>query len=214
MKTTIFSLLGLFAIVFSVSAQAPKPPIGVGPLLTLGAAVNAGNVLTGYKTAPQFSYALGATSDIPLTPSIAFDFGIVYDARSINFHDQSNENVKIDYTFSYLGFRPAFRFSSFVVGVELGIPFTASSERAGQIGGPALNASSMNTLIELQLGATIPLVELDRGKLNFLINGTYGFTRINSDAYQTSVGLVKDRNNGPLASLEIGVNYLFNIGNH
>ena len=200
------------------AAPAPWKDITLGPLFSAGAAVNAGTVADGAKTSSAFAFSAGADADFPLNQNIAFNLGLAYDARGINFHDQNADTNKVDYTFGYFEIRPELRFSGFLIGVGLGIPVSASATGGGTTKAPSIGSSAMNTLFELRLGGSIPVIETDNGVLDFTVEGAYAFTHIVSNGplpyYDSSKNPPSSDNNGSLASAEIGVKYLFDLTHH
>ncbi len=217
---TVFFLLLSASIAHaqtSDTAAVPEPwkDIRLGPIFSAGAAANAGTVAEGSKTAYAFAFSAGAIADYPLNQNIAFDLGLAYDARGINFHDLRSDSNKVDYTFGYFNIRPEFRFSGFLIGVGIGIPVSFSANGGGTAKAPALGASAMTTLFELRLGGTIPIIQSDLGELDFTVDGSYAFSSIVSDANgplpYSGTSTNHTDNNGPLATAEIGLKYLFNL---
>jgi hypothetical protein len=217
----LFAFLG---VAFSAHAQstgsAPSEPwknITLGPLFSAGAAVDAGTVAKGSKTNYAFAFSAGADVDFPVTPNFAANLALAYDARSINFHDQNTDANKVDYTFGYFEIRPELRFSGFMIGLGIGVPVSASATGGGTVTSPAIGSSAMNTLFEVRLGGMIPVVESNTGSLDFTIEGSYAFTKIVSTgaplAFSGTSTSTSD-NNGPLASVQLGVKYLFDLTNY
>ncbi len=217
----------LVGFIPATHAQTAKPDtttpelwkdITLGPLFSAGQAVNAGTVGSGTKTSMAFAFSVGADADFPLNPNIALHLGVAYDARGVNFHEQNDANNKVDYTFGYFEFRPEFRFSGFLIGVGLGIPVSASATGGGLTKAPSLGASAMGTLFELRLGGEIPVIQTDNGTFYFTLEGSYAFTSIVSNSndaplpyYDVNNVPPTTDNNGPLASAELGIKYLFDL---
>ncbi len=192
----------------------PWKDITLGPLFSAGEAVNAGTVALGAKTSMAFAVSVGADADFPVTQNFALNLGLAYDARGINFHQENADTNKVDYTFSYFEFRPELRFSGFMIGVGLGIPVSVNATGGGRTNAPSIGSSAMNTLFELRLGGVIPVVQGDNGSLDFTVEGSYAFTKITSGPLQywgASQPTDNSNNNGPLASAEIGIKYLFDL---
>ena len=193
----------------------PWKDITLGPLFSAGEAVNAGTVALGAKTSMAFAFSAGADADFPVTQNFALNLGLAYDARGINFHQENADTNKVDYIFSYFEFRPELRFSGFMIGVGVGIPVYWSDIGGGTVTTFLPKLSSMTTLFELRLGGSIPIVENDNGTLDFTVEGSYAFTNIVSNGplpyYDLSKSPPSSDNNGPLASAEIGIKYLFDL---
>jgi hypothetical protein len=214
----VLSLISVFlCVVITVShAQDATPEwkhLRVGPMFTAGASVNAGDIAQGWKTSPKFSYSIGALLDLPLTPNISADLTVGYNARSINFHDQANpDKRKYDYTFGYAVLQPEFRFSSFILGFGVGMPISGNEDYIPAVDAQpvsrSISAGSLGTLFEIRLGADIPIMESETGKLAVLIHGAYALTK--NYTTNSPFGSLTE-NNGPLATLQAGVCYLFDF---
>ncbi len=198
-----------------VTSEDTWKDIKLGPLFSAGEAISAGTVANGAKTSSAFAFSLGADADFPLNPNISFNLALAYDARGINFHDQNDANNKVDYTFGYFEFRPEFRFSGFLIGIGVGIPVSASATGGGTVPSPPIGSSSMTTLFEVRLGGVVPIVQSSSGVLNFTVEGAYAFTQITNASLQPYLTSSQtSQNNGPLASAEIGLQYLFDLTPH
>jgi hypothetical protein len=229
MKNTILLVVLLFGFISvthgqgtaSLTAENTWQDIKIGPLFTGGASVNAGSVGNGSKTGDDFAWSLGADADFPITQNFSFNLTLAYDARGINFYDQALTSDVANYTFGYLAIRPELRFSDFLLGVGVGLPITASETNNVAINPQTpVTTSSMNVLFEIRLGAAIPILQSSSGVLNFTIEGAYAFTQIVSKGplayYSSSVNpaVPSTSNNGPLATGEVGFQYLFDLTPH
>ena len=228
MKNTLFLVALLFGYMSSAYAQGAASltaedawkDIKVGPLFSGGASVNAGTVGNGSKTGDDFAWSLGADADFPVTQNFAINLALAYDARGINFYNQGATNEIATYNFGYLVLRPELRISSFLLGVGVGLPVSASVTNAGVSPETPVTPSSMNMLFEIRLGASVPIMQSSSGVLNLTIEGAYAFTQIVSNGplayYSSAVNPVvpSTSNNGPLASGEVGIQYLFDLTPH
>jgi hypothetical protein len=175
-----------------------------------GAAVNAGPVFNGYMTSSRFSWSLGGLVDIPISVTNGFIIGLAYDQRAVNFHSQTNEAIRQDYTFSYMSVRPELRLSSFLIGFGLGVPVSETDEVSldgVHTNTGSRNVGSLNMLAEVRLGTMLPIVDNPSGKLDLMIEGSYPFTKI----YSNAAAATESKDNGPIATLELGLSYLFNV---
>ena len=148
----------------------------------------------------------------PWSEQIALDLTVGYESRGVNFHDQSVDTGGIDFTYGYLIIRPEFRLGGFIVGLGLGLPMAASTQESGIAlsGGPT--SSDMGFLVEGRIGGDIPLVTGDKGQLHLLIGAAYPFTKLlSSKSLDPSDN---SKNNGPVASLQMGLTYLFDLNSH
>ena len=239
MKT--FSALAILALslITVIPAQAQSgmalanwSDIKVGAMFTAGAATNAGSVETGWKTSPAFSFSGGALAIIPLSANIAFDLGVCYASRAVGFHLESSTDVGVDYSLGYLSIEPGFNLGGFTIGLGIGLPMSASATLKNIPAIPGfttappftITTSDLNMLIEVRVGGSIPLMQSDKNELRLLIDGSYAFSGIiKSASLPTAAMWLSNRgekgygdtmNNGPLASLQIGVAYLFDTNPH
>ena len=189
--------------------------IKLGPFVSVGECLNTGNVAVGISTSPGFSFSAGAIADLPLTQSISFTLALGYDARSVNFQQFNNSATQVNYSFNYLAIRPEFLFNGFLIGVGIGLPLSSSASGAGTPTSPTnFGTSSLNTLFEIRLGGVFPITQWATGGINFTIEGAYAFTQIvsseltpNGATTTTAIAV----NNGPLATGEIGIQYVFDF---
>ena len=229
-NTTILLVLAvLFGFISSAHAQtatapmqtSPSSDIKLGLEFTPGLSSNAGSVANGTKTnAVNFSWALGAMADFPFSPNSGLQFGLCYDNRSVEFHDQKTSDTSIAYTFSYFSLRPEFRIGDFLIGLGIGVPVgastTASTAATNMNKSQTFGSSNMNLLLEGRIGATVPVVQAANGnELRFLISASYAFSQIvSSPLYPSDGSTNKTENSGPLATLQLGFAYLFDLNQH
>ena len=187
-----------------------------------GISGDAGNVANGTKTKPvNFSWSLGALADFPFTPTLGVQAGLGYDARTVEFHDQKSGDTSIAYTFSYFALRPELRIGDFIVGIGIDFPLgastTASASASRLNASQSLGATSLNTMIEARIGAAVPVFQSDNGnELKFLLDASYAFSNIVSDNFaplrpNDNNTSNKSYNNGPLATVQLGFAYLFDL---
>ena len=92
---------------------------------------------------------------------------------------------------------------------RMGLPVSAGTIASGSAVAPTVKSSDLNSLFEGRLGGTVELTRSKLGVLNFTVEGSYAFSKnINSAWFH---GGDDTKNNGPLATLEAGINYLFDL---
>lgn len=202
-------LLALIVLCPSTSAAHSHSSVYAGPLFMPGAAVSAGPVLDGTKTSSRFAWCFGGLFDIPISEANGIVIAAVYDQRAINFHSQANEAIRQDYTFSYVAIRPELRLRSFLIGFGLGVPASSTYEYSDgrTTTERSVSVGSVNMLAEVRIGTAIAIVDAPANKLNLMIEGSYPLNKI----YSNKPLATESKNNGPIATLELGLSYLFNV---
>jgi hypothetical protein len=194
--------------------------IKVGAMLTAGGATSAGPVATGTKTSPGFALSGGALAIFPFSPNIGFDLAVCYDSRMVSFHDEANTSNGVDISAGYLSIRPGFNLGGFTIGLGIGLPMSVSVAQNTPPNHnfpfvPSASSSDMTMLLEGRIGGSIPIMQTDKAELRFLIEGAYGFSPIfSSDFVTKNGGTDNTKNNGPLATLQLGFAYLFDTNPH
>ncbi|MDP4200287.1 MAG: hypothetical protein Q8922_10325 [Bacteroidota bacterium] len=219
MKTISAFMALALSLVFIIPAQAQSgmsienwKDIKVGPMFTAGVATNAGTTSSGLKPGTGFAFSVGGLAIFPFSTNIGFDLALCYDARTINFHDETNTANGTDITTGYLAIRPGFNLGDFTIGLGIGVPMALTlTSKPDNTSIPGYSTSDMNMLFEGRIGGSIPVMETDRTELRLLIEGAYGFTQIIKTA---SAGPEPSNDNGPVASVELGLAYLFDLTPH
>ena len=212
MKTfsaTVALILSLFT--FSAHAQSGMSSenwrdMKVGPMFTGGLAIHAGSADTTFQPKSGFAFSVGGRMQYPFSVSMAFDLGLCYDSRSLTF-ESSDGSLKSNQTVSYISLRPGFNLGGFIIGLGLGLPVGTSADLNGS--SVTTNTSDMGFLVEGRAGANVNLMESNNGnQLRLLVEGSYGFTKVNKTFTSD------EKNNGPLATAEIGLAYFFDTNPH
>lgn len=195
--------------------------IKFGPMFTAGAAVNAGPVVEGTKTSPGFSFSTGGRATFPLSAQIAFDLGLCYDGRNVSYHTETSSDTGVSLSAMYMELRPGFNLGGFTIGIGIGLPLAlsqTSKPTALPVTAftPSFTSSDMNMLFEGRIGGAITVMSSDEGILNVLIEASYPFNQtIKSSSFSSFLSdSDKAKNNGPLAKLELGLAYLFDLTPH
>jgi hypothetical protein len=192
--------------------------IEFGEFFSAGECFNTGAVSFGVESLPGFAFSAGLDAGFPLTRDISLSVALGYDARHINFEQIAYSPSEVNYNFNYIAIRPELSYSGFLIGVGIGIPVSSGVDGPGTNGSPAnLGTGDMNILIELRLGACIPLLRFTSSVLDLTIDGSYTLTQIASSEL-TPAGATEtpatSLNNGPLVTAEIGLQYLFDLKLH
>ncbi len=205
MRKFVYGLLFIVISAYSTYAQNIYP-LALGPFITLKGGVNAGTIPTGTKTDFAFNGIpdFGATLYIPFSDSsnigAAVDLGYSTYAIRSKPNDNATDNNTFDYKYNYLSLSPTLSANVFTLGFNFGIPLAASANNLSGNQSRNLTLDSVGILIELRIGAMIPLVSSPTGRLDLLVQGGYMLGGI----YNTSSSA-----NPKAASVALGLNYLF-----
>src|ERR1700733_3738606 len=226
MKT--FTVLAFCLVVFGLTSSARSQAalgsdswknVTLGPMFMAGASANAGSVSNGTKTdAVDFSWSVGALAAFPFSPNLGLQVGLCYDTRAVGFHDQATTDTSIGYSFQYFSIRPEFRIGDFLIGLGLGIPVgtttTPSNDATALNKSQTLGSSNMKTLLEVRIGAAIPVIQADNGnQLKFIVDASYDFSQIADKSLLPNDNNTQNNtdNNGPYGTLQLGFAYMFNL---
>lgn len=199
-------LLLLFLGVGATYAQ-PNYPLSLGPYMALKAGVNAASIPEGYKTGVAVSGLpdFGATLYVPLGRDnrLGFLADLGYSTYAYGERGVVGESEGDLYKLqtSYITLAPSMYISSFTIGFTFGLPVaTARITDDNTFDGETDNVA---TLVEIQLGGMIPVMENRDGRLNILLRAGYMLTGIVSES--------SSEYNPKAATFGLGVNYLFNL---
>ena len=182
----------------------------VGPMVTGGVGINAGAVDTGFKTGIRPAFSVGAMFIYPWSPDMALTVGLCYDARGVNFHSPTSTDTGFNVSLGYIALRPEFRIMGFMIGLGLGLPVSGSATEIETGTSSTITTSDLGFLLEGRIGADIPVWKSDASQLHLMIEGSYGFTKVYSSSFVPS----DTKDNGPLATAEIGLAYFFDLTPH
>jgi hypothetical protein len=188
-------------------------PMAIGGYLTYSGGVNAAETPDGIKN--RFLIAnmvdIGATFYYPLAEEqkvgILAELG--YTNYSYGFETDPN-GVKSDYFLNYISFNPHLWFKGFRVGLNFAFPMggTLIPDTDSDFDLEVQNDQMTSPLVDIALGAYIPVVENKSGSLNFILSVSYALTGVTDSDFLEE----RARNQNP-ATARIGLSYLFNINN-
>ena len=207
--------------VFCVVVLAASTPLfaadsysmAVGPYLMLKAGVNAGTIPTGFKTAVVFNGApdFGAEFYLPFTKSLPVGASLDFGLQTYGILSKPSSGASDDNTFTtkyhYIAISPSFVASIVSLGFTFGIPSGVSTSNTSGTYTNNGSTSDMATIVEAHIGVAVPILNDNTGRLNFLVMGSYVLTGMDAP----SSGAVTSYN-PVVASLGVGFNYLFKIG--
>jgi hypothetical protein len=195
-----------------------KPYFAVGPFFTAGAAVFAGEVQEGEKTGMQFAYTAGALAAYELSKTFGFTLGLGYQSRPIYFrNEQSADKGEWTYNLTYISIQPGIKFGAFMVGVDINMPNAATVDYnvTDPIEGSTtkdIPDEDLATVIDIRLGALIPLTQSVSSELNFFVQGAFGLTSAIENQKFLTGDNAGDNRTYPVGTLQGGLCYTFFLG--
>lgn len=199
-------------------STAFKPYFAVGPFFTAGAAIFAGEVQEGQKTGMQFAYTAGALGAYEISKTFGVTLGLGYQSRPIYFRDEQNaDKGEWTYNLTYISIQPGIKFGSFMVGVDINMPNAATvdykaTDPIAASSTTDIPDSTLATVIDIRLGALIPLTQSTSSELNFFIQGAFGLTSAFKDQKFTAGDNAGDERTFPVGTLQGGLCYTFFLG--
>lgn len=190
-----------------------------GPLATGGASVFMGTVPDGAKTDVHVAYTFGIFGDFNFNPVVGFALGLGYESRGVFFKAADASEPNYDIAMSYFAIQPSVKFRSFLLGMNIGLPLSGTVKYTSSLGSASskINSTdSMGTLIDIRAGVVLPLVENDKGNLDFYVQASYCLTNFFGDnklaLYGIQTDLSKPISSSPVPTLQLGLTYLFSPG--
>jgi hypothetical protein len=212
-RTTIVLAAALLAAaVTNVSAQSDYSKRKASRSLTVGLGFAGGASLDtheppeGTNVSPIFAWRGTVDATYPLTPVISTTLSFGLDSRGTKYYADADDEVYNVGRFTYFTLTPAFRFSAFYLGLNLGFPMSGTStvkqgsnasEQTADVSDATMEF--YQTMIEPRIGAIIPLMDEESGWLGLTIIG----------GYQVNEIIEKAENH--YASLHLGLTWQFAI---
>jgi hypothetical protein len=233
MKKSII-LLFLLLTITSGFAQKAEPqiqtqteisnnyPISLGPYILLKGGVNASDVPQGVKNGANFNAIpdFGATFYYPFTKEakIGATLDLGYSTYSYQLKYTGLEDYPWKNKFGYLTINPNLHLYGFMLGINFGIPMSASIDYSGNNAMKMYeiwyDSKNLNTLITVCVGFMLPIYVDNTGRVNLVLKGEYALSGQNKDDYNFEFGnkaLTSSNNNPHPASIAVGFNYLFHL---
>ena len=227
MKKVLIVMAAL--VLLGGSAHAQLRQYYLGPSVVFKGGVNAASIPEGYKTSANFN----GIPDIGITFKWMFDknssIGLLVDAEYATYsfrmrnenEELANDNTTIVYKPQYITFAPGIYFSGVTVNLAVGLPTGINVQTvAGDVPNTKFifTSQDMNTPnIEIRVGGQIPVLDSETGHMNIVIRGGYMLSGVLKSEYFGNSGSGNEHFpsssfNPNVASLGIGINYLFDMG--
>jgi hypothetical protein len=180
-------------------------------MLSVGAGFSGGASLAldppnGVKYKPVFAWRLTADASYPLNPTVGAMLSLGIDSRGNGAHPFNSSNDVSTTRITYFSIYPAFKFSAFTLGVNLGFPLGATVTAPNGVSTDFDEASggALQTMVEPRLGVVIPVMDETVGWLGITLSGGYTV----SDFHEMPSGAEW---NDHLVSGHLGVTWQFGI---
>lgn len=144
-------------------------------MLTVGAGFAPGVSMTlepedGQKISPAFAWRLTADATYPLSPTVAAMLSFGLDSRASAVFPNDHSEDKATTHISYFVLNPAFKFSVFSIGLNLGFPLSASTTfHDVSVDANDATMDLVNTMVEPRIAFIIPLMDEEIGWLGLTI---------------------------------------------
>jgi hypothetical protein len=186
----------------------------LGPAVEAGGSIWTGSVASTFKTSQEFSFQGGIMAYCATNESFAFTLGLAYDTRGVNFHNYNDATIADNLTLGYFSIQPGLKFKDFTLGLGIGLPMTITDAvTSGSQSLTVTPTSNQATLVEIRLGASVPIMTGDGGEFRFIVDASYPFTNTFNNlslSGGTETG-TPYKSDGPTATLRAGFCYLFTL---
>ncbi len=224
--------------------NADRYRIYVGPYIHAKPSINT-VIGDGHKTGVVFNSTpdFGVSTVVPFGKGSNIGFTLDLGHSSLGYQVKpedskfQSDSTNFIESYSYFNISPGFNLNGFTLGINIGMPLSASMEsERGKSYHPLHNVSrkegfsvdyvdSLATLIEVRLGGSIPLIDNPSGKFLFNVQASYALTGLFKDykAYEYAYEDKLDENDHKIsvpdeglnpkpAALSLGFSYVFGIG--
>jgi hypothetical protein len=171
-----------------------------------------------WKLAPgNFAYRTGVDVSYPLTPSIGATLGLGLDSRATKLYWYSDKTLWESRRVDYFSITPGFRFSSFFLGLNLGIPMGGARfwQNAADVGEQSIDldndADKLLVMIEPRVGVVVPVLDEEIGWLGLSFTAGYNLNNM-SDRIDFMPGSARKTTLGTQTlSAHLGLTWQFGI---
>jgi hypothetical protein len=220
--------LAIIALILSSSflySQATKftadevYPFGAGLFVAAKAGVNTLDSPDGIKNAYTFSSMpdIGAQIYVPFgtETNLGATLDFAYLNHGYKMHVWNDKEDNWSDKLSYFSISPNIHISGFLIGMNIGIPLSASSDiAANHKYFYEYSSDSLGLMLDIHVGALVPIVKTEFGRLNLYVQAEYPLSGVfkNDLVFSNpSVSTTKSFNIQPVA-LKFGLSYIFNTG--
>jgi hypothetical protein len=189
-----------------------------GPLASGGVSVFQGSVPDGAKTDIHVAYTFGILGDYAFNKDFGFALGLGYESRGVYFKAQGASTPNVDMAAGFFSIQPSLKFKAFLLGVNIGLPMSGTAKYTSDLLNTTstIGSDSLGTIIDIRAAALLPLVENDKGNLDFYIQASYCVSDFFGKNGVILWGIQSDPTKpitkSPVPTLQLGLTYLFSPG--
>lgn len=165
----------------------------------------------GSKVMPIFAPRFGIDASLPVSQTVTPMLSIGLDNRGTGLYAESNSDFYTLTKPTYFYLTPGITFSSFYLGLNIGLPMGGETEGASgnSVDFSDATKDKMLTVLEPRIGAIIPIVDEEIGWLGITFTGGYNLNPI-LDGQQD---LPDQGGNFQSVSAHLGITWQFAIPN-
>lgn len=163
----------------------------------------------GLKVGPLLATRFGVDASLPVSGTVTPMLSLGLDNRGTELHAESNSDAYTLTKTSYFYLTPGITFSSFYLGLNIGLPMGGATEGSSgnSVDFSDATKDKMLTVLEPRLGAVIPVIDEEIGWLGITFTGGYNLNPI----FDGQQDLPDQGGNFQSVSAHLGITWQFAI---
>ncbi|MCC7437802.1 MAG: hypothetical protein IT211_04830 [Armatimonadetes bacterium] len=211
-SSLILSLFGIAPLIGQTNYSKRKATRNYS--VGVGIAGGAGMIISppdGLKVGPLLATRFGVDASLPVSGTVTPMLSLGLDNRGTELHAESNSDAYTLTKTSYFYLTPGITFSSFYLGLNIGLPMGGATELANgtSIDFSDADKDKMLTVLEPRIGAVIPVVDEEIGWLGIVFSGGYNLNPM----FDYQEDLPDNAGNFQSVSAHLGITWQFAIPN-
>jgi hypothetical protein len=165
----------------------------------------------GLKVGPLLATRFGVDVSIPVSGTVTPMLSLGLDSRGTELHAESNSDAYTLTKTRYFYLTPGITFSSFYLGLNIGLPSGGATELSNgtSVDFSDADKDKMLAVLEPRIGAVIPVVDEEIGWLGIVFSGGYNLNPI----FDGQQDLPDNGGNFQSVSAHLGITWQFAIPN-
>jgi hypothetical protein len=170
-----------------------------------------------WKVSPVFAWRANVDISYPLTPVIGASLSLGIDQRGTKVYWYEDKTMWDERIVDYFHITPGFTFSSFYLGVSIGIPTAGVRRWQDFSDGPEMqteldkDVNKLATMIEPRIGAVVPLMDEEIGWLGLTVSAGYNVSDLSESSTFFPGAFAKQNIGSQTASMHLGLTWQFVI---